>query len=160
MPATGRCAPVLGDPAVGIVDLLGDGRRQLEGRLTDAVGEVLLYGFELTLFTVEDTDLGRTGEVIQAHGARPLRAGRRAGRARDACWPRCSPTRRSPSTSEPAPKVPPAALRYRELGVWREIITTPAGGSAMAVAARPSVGAPAPHDEDGTGVESTPAGEL
>ena len=150
----------LGDPAVGIVDLLGDGRRLLEGKLTDAVGEALRAdGFELTLLTVEDTDLGRTGEVIQA----TVRARYELEREQAEHATRLAEVQSDAALAEhlgAGADGAAVALRYRELGVWREIISSQAGGSAMAVAARPSVGAPAPHDEDGTGVDSTPVGEL
>ncbi len=148
----------LGDPAVGIVDLLGDGRRVLEGRLSDEVGEVLRAdGFELALLTLEDTELGRTGDVIQA----TVRARYELEREQAEHATRLAEVQSDAALGEYLGVDGAAvALRYRELGVWREIITTPAGGSAMAVAARPSVGAVA-HDEEAAGGEASPsAGEL
>jgi regulator of protease activity HflC (stomatin/prohibitin superfamily) len=148
----------LGDPAVGIADLLGDSRRLVEGRLADAVGEVLAAdGFEVALFTLEDTELGRTGEVIQA----TVRARYELEREQAEHATRVAEVQSDAALGEYlGADGASVALRYRELGVWREIITTPAGGSAMAVAARPTVGAPPPHDEEGTGAESSAAGEL
>ena len=109
---------------------------------------LMAAGFEMTLFGLGDLDLGRTGEVIQAtvrarHDLEreEAEAGARLARARiDA---ELEPYYASTSTD--------AALRYREVDVWRELASAqpdfitatgfrPAGRTPMSAAAP----APAP----------------
>lgn len=55
------------DEQVGVTDFFGPSRGELEARLSQAVGEVLAQdGFAMVLFALGDTDLGRTGAVIEA----------------------------------------------------------------------------------------------
>ena len=139
----------LGQPELGIDDLFGPARQSLETDLGAAVAEALMAaGFEMTLFGLGDLDLGRTGEVIQAtvrarHDLEreEAEAGARLARARiDA---ELEPYYASTSTD--------AALRYREVDVWRELASAqpdfitatgfrPAGRTPMSAA----VPAPAP----------------
>jgi regulator of protease activity HflC (stomatin/prohibitin superfamily) len=109
----------LGQPELGIDDLFGPARQSLEADLGAGVAETLMAaGFEMTLFSLGDLDLGRTGEVIQAtvrarHDLEreEAEAGARLARARiDA---ELEPYYASTSTD--------AALRYREVDVWREL---------------------------------------
>ena len=56
----------LSQPQLGIDDLFGAARPALEAELAAAVTAALSTdGFEVTMFSLGDIDLGRTGEVIQ-----------------------------------------------------------------------------------------------
>jgi hypothetical protein len=55
------------DPGLGLDDLFGNDRAGLEEWLGNDVSAALAaLGFVVTMFSLGDLDLGRTGEVIQA----------------------------------------------------------------------------------------------
>lgn len=115
----------LGQPAVGVDDLFGTARSQLEEHLADTLREALdAEGFELTMFSLGDLDLGRTGEVIQA----TVRARHDLAREEAESVTRVARARID-AELEPyvAGAATDAALRYREMEVWRELaqIQTP-----------------------------------
>ena len=83
----------LRDESVGVDDLYGAARHELEERLRELVTEALATdGFEVTMFGLDDADVGRTGEVIQATARARLELVARGGRGRDA--PGTRPQRR------------------------------------------------------------------
>ena len=130
----------LSDPELGVDDLFGPAREELEMALAAALGEALAAdGFVLTLFSLGDLDLGRTGEVIQATvrarhdlALEEAEAATRQARARidAALEPHLA---NAPSD---------AALRYREVEVWRDLAQarTDRGGVAMPAPTRPGAG--------------------
>ena len=154
----------LGQPELGIDDLFGPARQSLETDLGAAIAETLMAaGFEMTLFSLGDLDLGRTGEVIQAtvrarHDLEreEAEAGARLARARiDA---ELEPYYASTSTD--------AALRYREVDVWRELASAqpdfitatgfrPAGRAPTSAAAPAPGSAHAPAEPAPSATEST-----
>jgi hypothetical protein len=109
----------LADPSIGLDDLFGTARAGLEARLSEDVTAALAaLGFDVTMFSLGDLDLGRTGEVIQATARarheverEEAEAAMRMARARvDADL---APYLGSPATD--------AAIRYREVDSWREL---------------------------------------
>jgi len=57
----------LGEPDIGVKDLLGASRETTESTVAQTVAEALRRdGIDLTAFTLGSVDLGRTGEVVQA----------------------------------------------------------------------------------------------
>jgi regulator of protease activity HflC (stomatin/prohibitin superfamily) len=110
----------LGDPAVGVDDLFGTARSDLEGRLGDFLRDALdAEGFELKMFALGDLDLGRTGEVIQA----TVRARHELEREEAESATRVA---RARIDAELQPYLggaaTDAALRYREVEVWRDLV--------------------------------------
>jgi regulator of protease activity HflC (stomatin/prohibitin superfamily) len=132
----------LSQSEVGIDDLFGPARQSLESDLGAAVGETLAAdGFETTLFCLGDLDLGRTGEVIQA----TVRARHELAREEAEAATRLARVRID-AELEPylANVASSAALRYREVDVWREL--------AQTQGERASVAAPGtPRSPSGTG---------
>ncbi len=142
--------------SVGVEDLYGAARLDLEERLRGLVSETLATeGFEVTMFGLNDADVGRTGEVIQATVRARLDLVREEAEAA---------TRRARARNDAALEgivgagAMEAALRYREVDAWREVaqalvdrtgmipapITRPAGDGA---AKEPSSPAAADVDE-------------
>ena len=109
----------LADPSLGLDDLFGNARAGLEERLGNDVSTALAaLGFVVTMFSLGDLDLGRTGEVIQATARarhelerEEAEAAMRTARAKiDADL---APYLGSPATD--------AAIRYREVDSWQEL---------------------------------------
>jgi hypothetical protein len=109
----------LADPSLGLDDLFGTARGGIEARLGNDVSTALAaLGFLVTMFSIGDLDLGRTGEVIQATARarhelerEEAEAAMRTARAKiDADL---APYLTSPATD--------AAIRYREVDSWQEL---------------------------------------
>jgi regulator of protease activity HflC (stomatin/prohibitin superfamily) len=138
----------LAKPTVGLDDLFGPARSSLEaavgGEVTTALGAL---GFVVTMFSLADLDLGRTGEVIQATARarheverEQAEASMRMTRARiDA---ELEPYLAAASTE--------AAIRYREVDSWQEVLRTT--GLVMPLASR-SLVSETPPAPDVTPVE-------
>jgi SPFH domain/Band 7 family protein len=131
------------EDGVGIDDLYGPARRALEAELTERLEAELGHeGLTLVLFTLGDTDLGRTGEVIQATARARYELAREEAEAE---------TRRARARNDVELGVVvgdasmEAALRYREVDAWREVAwTTVARGGPLP---QPSVRASTPQLE-------------
>ena len=109
----------LADPGLGLDHLFGNARAGLEERLgNDVTTALATLGFVVTMFSLGDLDLGRTGEVIQATARarhelerEEAEAAMRTARAKiDADL---APYLTSPATD--------AAIRYREVDSWQEL---------------------------------------
>lgn len=132
----------LADPQLGVDALFGPARRALEADAGAAVAEALAAeGFETTLFSLDDVDLGRTGEVIQAtvrarHELEQEEAEAATRLARARIDAELEPFVLGAATD--------AALRYREVDVWRDVAQARAerGGMVAGMAPR-SQAAPA-----------------
>lgn len=114
----------LGEASVGVDDLFAEARSRLEAALATAVGEALeADGFEMTQFALGDLDLGRTGEVIQA----TVRARHELEREEAESATRVARARID-AELEPylGGSATDAALRYREVEVWRDLVQTQA----------------------------------
>ncbi|HZX53978.1 MAG TPA: SPFH domain-containing protein [Ilumatobacteraceae bacterium] len=142
----------LSDPGVGIDDLFGKSRNQLEARLSESVASALRDdGFFLTAFSIGDVDLGRSGEVIQATVRARLELQRELAEAA---------TRRAEVEADLQllPVLGDAsmerALRYREVGMWREFVHSPAPAVVVSPNRRPSATEAGQGDE-----QSAPAGQ-
>ena len=142
----------LSSPDVGIDNFFGAARADLHTRLSESLGGLLTGdGFELTAFSLDDVDLGRTGDVIQATVRARLELEREQAEAA---------TRRAEVQTdlELLPLLADAsmeqALRYREVGVWRQFVQAPnpttvtSAGPLTATTARPPIGErPSADDE-------------
>jgi regulator of protease activity HflC (stomatin/prohibitin superfamily) len=109
----------LADPDVGIDDLFGTARAGLEQRVGDAVQQRLgELGFVVTMFSLGDLDLGRTGDVIQA----TARARHELEREQAEAATRVARAKVDADLSPylPAPGAD-AAIRYREIDSWQEL---------------------------------------
>ena len=109
----------LSQPQLGIDDLFGAARPALEAELAAAVTAALSTdGFEVTMFSLGDIDLGRTGEVIQ----QTVRARHELEREEAEAATRLAQVRMD-AELEPylAAASVDGALRYREVDVWREL---------------------------------------
>jgi regulator of protease activity HflC (stomatin/prohibitin superfamily) len=113
---------VLAQPDVGLGDLFGPARAELERRVGDEVRTTLsALGFVLTMFSLGDLDLGRTGEVVQAtararHELEREEAEAAMRMARAKIDADLAPYLGTPSTE--------AAIRYREVDSWQELART------------------------------------
>src|SRR4051812_9653924 len=143
----------LSDPGVGIDDLFGESRNQLETRLSEPVATSLSDdGFVLTAFSIGDVDLGRSGEVIQATVRARLELQRELAEAA---------TRRAEVEADLQllPVLGDAsmerALRYREVGMWREFVQSPAPAVVVSPNRRPISAADAGQGEE----QPAPAGQ-
>jgi regulator of protease activity HflC (stomatin/prohibitin superfamily) len=110
------------EDGVGVDDLYGPARAALEADLASRLeSELADEGLELVLFTLGDTDLGRTGEVIQATTRARYELAREEAEA---------DTRRARARNDAELGVVvgdasmDAALRYREVDAWREVAWT------------------------------------
>jgi hypothetical protein len=110
----------LSDPRFSVEDLFGAERQSLETVLSDAISEVFRSdGLVMTAFSLGDVDLGRTGEVIQAATrARYELAREEAETATRVARARNDAEIGTYLTGETRD----AALRYREVDVWRELV--------------------------------------
>lgn len=109
----------LGDADVAVDDLFGDRRNALEDQIGEAVKQVLQdEGVIVTMFSFGDLDLGRTGDVIQATVRARLELEREEAEA-------AVRMARAKIDSELEPYLAThsdAALRYREVDVWRDLV--------------------------------------
>jgi SPFH domain / Band 7 family len=109
----------LADASLGLDDLFGSARAGLEERLTNDVATALTaIGFVVTMFSLGDLDLGRTGEVIQATARARQELEREEAEAamrmaRVKIDADLAPYLASPATD--------AAIRYREVDSWQEL---------------------------------------
>lgn len=111
----------LGDPDVGLDDLFGDRRNALEDQIGEAVGETLQEeGVVVTMFAFGDVDLGRAGEVIQA----TLRARLELEREQAESAVRMARAKIDAELEPYMATLSDAALRYREVDVWRDLVQT------------------------------------
>jgi regulator of protease activity HflC (stomatin/prohibitin superfamily) len=109
----------LADPSLGLDDFFGTARAGLEERLAnDVISALAAFGFVVTMFSLGDLDLGRTGEVIQA----TARARHELDREEAAAAMRTARARidadLAPYLGGPAAD---AAIRYREVDSWQEL---------------------------------------
>jgi regulator of protease activity HflC (stomatin/prohibitin superfamily) len=112
----------LAGPDVGLDDLFGPPRTALEERVGEEVRTVLAgLGFVLTMFSLGDLDLGRTGEVVQA----TARARHELEREEAESAMRLA---RAKIDADLAPYLgaapTEAAIRYREVDSWQELART------------------------------------
>jgi regulator of protease activity HflC (stomatin/prohibitin superfamily) len=144
----------LAQPDVGVDDLFGPPRAVLEERVGEEVKAVLAgLGFVLTLFSLGDLDLGRTGEVLQA----TARARHELEREQAESAMRLE---RAKIDADLAPYLgatpTEAAIRYREVDSWQELAraTGPVPWSMSRAA-----GADAPTSPEATPLEQPPQDE-
>jgi regulator of protease activity HflC (stomatin/prohibitin superfamily) len=109
----------LNAPDLSVDDLFGPARHELVTSITERVrAELLPHGFEVATFSIDEVDLGRAGEVIQAAVRARLELEReRAENEMRVERARCDAEVASVLAGVPAD----AALRYREADVWREV---------------------------------------
>ncbi len=129
---------VLNRDDVGVGDTFGDGREELLARLTEVTAERLLRdGFELSAFCINDLDLGRTGESVQAavRAKWDLERERAEGEMR---------RERARTDADLSPLIAgdshDLALRYREADAWREMAQAYAERTGMLTP--PGIGRP------------------
>ncbi len=109
----------LGDPDVAVDDLYGDRRNALEEQIGESVKHVLQdEGVILTMFSFGDVDLGRTGDVIQA----TVRARLELEREEAESAVRMARARIDADLEPYLATMSDAALRYREVDVWRDLV--------------------------------------
>lgn len=132
-----------GMPDVSIDDVFGDRYAALEKRLASALGPALgEIGFELTMFSLREIDLGETGEVIQA----TLRAGAELEREQALSQVRKARLENDASMNELLDDVDAdVMLRYRQIEALAQILERwggdrpiPSAISAPVMAAAPS----------------------
>jgi regulator of protease activity HflC (stomatin/prohibitin superfamily) len=109
----------LGAADVGIDQLFGSARDALEQEIGSAVGETLGEdGMIVTMFAIGDVELGRTGAVIQS----TLRARLELELEEAEAAVRMARARIDAELEPYLASVPEAALRYREVDVWRDLV--------------------------------------
>ena len=139
----------LAQPTVGVDDLFGAARTDLERRLGDEIGTALAgCGLVLTMFALGDVDLGQTGDVIQA----TARARHELAREQAEAPLRVERARidadLAPYLGDPTVAT---ALQYREIDSWQALArqagpVPPAAWPAVAGARpEPPPDAPAPE---------------
>jgi hypothetical protein len=110
----------LNDSNVGVDDLYGTPRLALEIALTQMLTEALAAdGFTLTLFSLGETDLGLTGEVVQATVRSRLELEREEAESTVRMARARNDAELQPFVSGAAAN---GALRYREGEVWRDLV--------------------------------------
>lgn len=109
----------LNAPDLSVDDLFGAQRHALETAVTSRLRDELLpHGFEVSTFSIDEVDLGRAGEIIQA----AVRARLELERERAENEMRVERARCDAEVAAVLAGVPAdAALRYREADVWREV---------------------------------------
>jgi hypothetical protein len=110
----------LGDSRFGVDDLFGPARRTMETELAAVMAAGLApSGFVVTMFNLGDLDLGRAGDVIQATVRARLELQREEAEA-------AMRMARARIDAELGPYIDPAtsgaALRYREVDSWRDVV--------------------------------------
>lgn len=130
----------LNAPDVSVDDLYGPARHELVASITERLhADLLPHGFEVATFSLDEVDLGRAGELIQA----AVRARLELERERAENEMRVERARCDAEIAAVLADVPAdAALRYREADVWREVgadvAQMNAGLTAMTRRARPN----------------------
>jgi regulator of protease activity HflC (stomatin/prohibitin superfamily) len=150
---------LLSDPRFSVEDVFGTARQSLESELTDALTATFESdGFVMTAFSLGDVELGRTGEVIQA----TTRARYELAREEAETETRLARARNDAEigtylTGESRD----AALRYREVDVWRELVQVLADRSlALPAPAHPQPSPPPTEPESRPAlIEHAPAAE-
>jgi regulator of protease activity HflC (stomatin/prohibitin superfamily) len=109
----------LAQPSVGVDDLFGPARTELERRVGDAVAAALAQcGLVVTMFGFGDLDLGELGDVIQATArARHVLAREEAEAAMRVARARIDADL-APYLADPTRDI---ALRYREIDAWQRV---------------------------------------
>ena len=142
----------LGDPGVGVANLLGPEREMCQQRLATAVGEALeADGIRVTTLLLGAVDLGRTGEVIQA----TMRARYELEREQAEAATRVVRALNDADLQQHLTSSSDAAWRYRETDLWRELVQRT---EALQVALRAGPGGAAvgltAHDDPAAGDEA------
>jgi regulator of protease activity HflC (stomatin/prohibitin superfamily) len=109
----------LGQSDVGVDDLFGEPRNALEEQIGEAV-KAALYddGMIVTMFVIGDVDLGRTGDVIQS----TVRARLELEREQAESGVRMARAKIDAELEPYLATLSDAALRYREVDVWRDLV--------------------------------------
>jgi regulator of protease activity HflC (stomatin/prohibitin superfamily) len=142
----------LGDPDVGIDDLFGDRRNALEDQIGEAVKQAIQdEGVVVTMFAFGDVDLGRTGDVIQS----TVRARLELEREQAESAVRMERARIDAELEPYLTTLSDAALRYREVDVWRDLVHTQPERALPAFGRPVITWANAEVPEPPTGMEST-----
>jgi SPFH domain / Band 7 family len=135
------------DPGVGYLDAFADRRAALQSRLATAVETALREdGFDVTMFTLRDVDLGEVGAMVQD----AVRCRAELDREEAAAAVRRARVRNeAEANAELADGVADGVLRYRQIELWREIVEQWDGRTPLPVAAgaaaAPSPAAPTPE---------------
>lgn len=109
----------LGSPEVGIDSLFGTSREKTEDRLRDSITATLAAeGIELTSFLLGVSDLGRTGEVIQA----TVRARYELEREQAEAATRTARALNDAALQQQMTSSSDGAWRYRETDLWRDLV--------------------------------------
>ena len=109
----------LGESDVGVDDLFGDRRNALESQIGEVVIAVLNDdGMIVTMFMIGDVDLGRTGDVIQS----TVRARLELEREQAESGVRMARAKIDSELEPLLATLSDAALRYREVDVWRDLV--------------------------------------
>jgi regulator of protease activity HflC (stomatin/prohibitin superfamily) len=109
----------LGESDVGVDDLFGDRRNALEEQIAETVKAALGDdGMIVTMFTIGDVDLGRTGDVIQS----TVRARLELEREQAESAVRMARVKIDAELDPYLATLSDAALRYREVDVWRDLV--------------------------------------
>ncbi len=126
----------LGSPDIGIDSLFGSAREKTEDRLRDSVAATLAAeGIELTSFVLGVSDLGRTGEVIQA----TVRARYELEREQAEAATRTARALNDAELQQQMTSSSDGAWRYRETDLWRDLVQRT---EALQVALRAGPGMP------------------
>jgi regulator of protease activity HflC (stomatin/prohibitin superfamily) len=134
----------LGESDVGIDRLFGTARAELEQKIGESVGETLNGdGMVVTMFAIGDVELGRTGAVIQA----TVRARLELEQEEAEAAVRMARARIDAELEPYLASVPDAALRYREVDVWRDLVHA-RPERAIQVPGRPPAVVPTPESAE------------
>ena len=126
----------LGSPDMGIDNLFGAAREKCEDRLRDSIGATLAAeGIELTSLLLGVSDLGRTGEVIQA----TVRARYELEREQAEAATRMARALNDAELQQHMTSSSDEAWRYRETDLWRDLVQRT---EALQVALRAGPGQP------------------
>ena len=124
------------EPGVSVDDLFGNGWRELEQQIAESVTATLDdHGLILTMFSIDGIDLGRTGEVIQS----TVRARLELEREEAESALRMARARIDSELEPYLVTMSDAALRYREVDVWRDLVHTQSERVVPPVPGRPIV---------------------
>jgi hypothetical protein len=108
-------------------------------------------GLTMTMFALGDVDLGRTGDVIQSTARARLEQDREEAES----TVRLTRARIDAELGPYLTAASDAALRYREVDVWRDLVHTQIDRT-LAVPGRPSAPRTAPEPEPAPEVEAPP----
>lgn len=126
----------LGSPEIGIDNLFGTAREKCEDRLRDSITATLAAeGIEVTSFLLGVSDLGRTGEVIQA----TVRARYELEREQAEAATRTARALNDAELQTQMTSSSDGAWRYRETDLWRDLVQRT---EALQVALRAGPGQP------------------